>query len=348
MWLHRFSVFTAVFTLPLIFIGGLVTSHDAALAVPDWPTSYGYNMFFFPWDKMIGGIFYEHSHRLVASLVGFLTIILAVWLQLKEPRKWVRQWGWIVLALVVFQGVLGGLRVVLLKKEIAVFHACLAQTFFCLVAAIALFTSDPWKRLPKSAEILDTGSFRKWIILTTLMIFIQLIFGAVMRHTDSGLAVPDFPLIYGKVLPPINTQALEIVNHQRIWQWGLDAVSFKQIAVHLAHRLWAGVVAFFVLKVLWIVRCHYRHCRIIQIPVFILTGFLVTQIMIGILVVWTGKAADIATFHVAVGALTLMTSFLLTLISFKVLIPLSQDLTEITIHRPRLWSCNQPAVPPMN
>src|SRR4051794_884421 len=88
--LHYFAVLSAAAVLPLIFIGGLVTSHDAALAVPDWPTSYGYNMFFFPWEKWVGGIFFEHSHRLVGSLVGFLTLILTFWLYWKEPRSWVR------------------------------------------------------------------------------------------------------------------------------------------------------------------------------------------------------------------------------------------------------------------
>src|SRR5690242_17439126 len=112
-WLNRFACLTAVITLVLVGIGGLVTSHGAGMAVPDWPTTYGYNMFFFPISKWVGGIFYEHTHRLVASGVGFLTVILAVWLWVKEPRAWVRWLGVLAVFAVVLQGVLGGLRVVL-------------------------------------------------------------------------------------------------------------------------------------------------------------------------------------------------------------------------------------------
>src|SRR5689334_2500649 len=109
-WLARFAVLTALATLALIALGGLVTSHGVGMSVPDWPTTYGYNMFLFPVSKWVGGIFYEHTHRLAASLVGFLTLILAVWLWLKESRAWLRWLGIFALFAVVLQGVLGGLR----------------------------------------------------------------------------------------------------------------------------------------------------------------------------------------------------------------------------------------------
>ena len=144
-WLHWFAVLTAVGTFVLIWVGGLVTSHGVGMAVPDWPTTYGYNMFFFPISKWVGGIFYEHSHRLVASGVGCLTVILAVWLWLKEERRWLRWVGIAALAAVIMQGVLGGLRVTQMKDVIGVFHATLAQLFFALVSAIALFTSSWWR-----------------------------------------------------------------------------------------------------------------------------------------------------------------------------------------------------------
>ena len=139
-WLHRFALFTAASTLCLIWLGGLVTSHSAGMAVPDWPTTYGYNMFFFPVSRWVGGVFYEHSHRLVASGIGFLTVILAVWLWLKEERSWLRRLGYIALCAVVLQGVLGGLRVTQMKDVIGVFHATLAQIFFALLCSIALCT----------------------------------------------------------------------------------------------------------------------------------------------------------------------------------------------------------------
>src|SRR4029078_11155680 len=130
--LHRFALFTACCTAFLIFVGGLVTSTESGLSVPDWPTTDGWNMYTFPISKWVGGIFYEHSHRLVASFVGFLTVILAAWAWLTERRHWVRNLAVAALGTVIAQGVLGGLTVLfLLPTAISMAHACLAQTFFC-------------------------------------------------------------------------------------------------------------------------------------------------------------------------------------------------------------------------
>src|SRR5206468_9079532 len=139
-WLNRFAFLTAIATLFLICSGGMVTSKGVGLAVPDWPTTFGYNMFLFPVSRWVGGIFFEHVHRLVASSVGILTIILTLWLWFGESRRWLRNLGLAALALVILQGVLGGLRVTLLKDEIGVFHACLAQMFFGLLVVISLAT----------------------------------------------------------------------------------------------------------------------------------------------------------------------------------------------------------------
>src|SRR5437870_9793784 len=145
--LHRFALFTAFCTVFLIFVGGLVTSTGSGLSVPDWPTTYGWNMFTFPFSKWVGGIFYEHSHRMVASFVGFLTIILTVWTWLGVKRAWVRWLSAAALGAIILQGVLGGLTVIfLLPAPISTLHACLAHTFFCMVIAIAVFTSPQWKR----------------------------------------------------------------------------------------------------------------------------------------------------------------------------------------------------------
>src|SRR6266511_3600724 len=140
-WLDRFAWLTAAATFLLLGLGGLVTSHEAGLAVPDWPTTYGYNMFLFPMHLWQSNIFYEHTHRLLASFVGLLTTILAVWLWLREPRSWLRWLGAGAFFAILLQGLLGGLRVTLLKDEIGIFHATLAQCFFVLVTLIALFSS---------------------------------------------------------------------------------------------------------------------------------------------------------------------------------------------------------------
>src|SRR5215510_14139084 len=147
-WPHRLALMTAIATFPLLFVGGLVTSMGAGLAVPDWPTTFGYNMFTYPWSEMVGGILYEHSHRLIGSVVGLLTILLAVTLWMQESRQWLRWLGLVALGAVILQGVLGGLRVVLLQQTLAIIHACFAHAFFALTASIALFTSPEWSGIP--------------------------------------------------------------------------------------------------------------------------------------------------------------------------------------------------------
>jgi cytochrome c oxidase assembly protein subunit 15 len=185
-WPHRVAVSLACATFPLLFIGGLVTSLGAGLAVPDWPTTFGYNMFLYPWSKMIGGIFYEHSHRLIAACVGLLTIALAVTLWIKEDRRWLRWLGIGALAMVIFQGVLGGLRVVLLQHTLAIIHACFAQAFFALTVSLALFTSQDW-RSENSTAIDDGGRLRRLALITTVLVYIQIVFGALLRHTGERL-----------------------------------------------------------------------------------------------------------------------------------------------------------------
>jgi heme a synthase len=186
-WPHRLAVALACATFPLLFIGGLVTSKGAGLAVPDWPTTFGHNMFLYPWSKMIGNIFYEHSHRLVASFVGLLAIALAVAFWLRERRAWLRWLSLIALGLVITQGVLGGLRVVLLESTLAIIHACFAQAFFALTGALALFTSREWRSETIEARIADGGRLWRLGAMTTAFIYIQVIFGAVLRHTGERL-----------------------------------------------------------------------------------------------------------------------------------------------------------------
>jgi cytochrome c oxidase assembly protein subunit 15 len=190
---YRLAVLTACATFPLLFIGGLVTSKGAGLAVPDWPTTFGYNMFLYPWSKMVGGIFYEHSHRLAGSLVGLCTIFLALALWFKEPRRWMRWLGLAALAMVIAQGVLGGLRVVLLQHTLAIVHASVAQGFFAFVAALAVLTSPEWRGEIKERQIDDGGKLLRLSVITTAMIYLQVIFGAVLRHTGERL---DLHLVF--------------------------------------------------------------------------------------------------------------------------------------------------------
>ena len=325
-WLHRFAVLTAVATLGLIGIGGLVTSHEAGLSVPDWPTSYGYNMFLFPigqwWHG--GNIFYEHSHRLFASGVGLLTTILACWLWVKEPRAWVRWLGIAAFFAVVFQGVLGGLRVVWLRDEIGIFHAALAQLFFVCTCALALFTSNWWKlhvcrgRGNESSSELTSVKLSgvQWLFLvTTAAIFVQLVLGATMRHQHAGLAISDFPLAYGKLWPATDPDSILRYNQQRVEISGINPITATQVQLQMAHRILALLVFGGVIAAAWLaVRRHTFRSAGGKLSLLWL-GLILTQVGLGAATVLSHKAADIATLHVLVGALSLATGALLCLTS---------------------------------
>src|SRR5262245_54911686 len=185
-WPHRIAVVLACATFPLLFIGGLVTSKGAGLAVPDWPTTFGYNMFLYPWSKMIGNIFYEHSHRLVASMVGVLTIALALIFWLREPRAWLRWLGFGALGLVIVQGVIGGLRVVLLENTLAIVHGATAQAFFAFTVCLAVVTARGWSA-PVVAGVSDSGRLGRLCLATTGLIYAQIVFGAVVRHSGERI-----------------------------------------------------------------------------------------------------------------------------------------------------------------
>src|SRR5436309_12361551 len=215
-WLSRYAAFTAVATLVLICAGGLVTSREVGMSVPDWPNTFGYNMFFFPISNWVGGIFYEHTHRLVASGVGFLTIILAVWLWIAEERRWIRWLGVLALAAVIVQGVLGGLRVTWMKDQLGIFHATLAQLFFALICSIALFSSRWWtENRELSGDPGEVSKLRGFSILGTSLILFQLILGATMRHQHAGLAIPDFPTAYGHLWPATDPASVAQYNQLR-------------------------------------------------------------------------------------------------------------------------------------
>src|SRR5438876_1133476 len=215
-WLNRFAWLTCLATLLLICSGGMVTSKNVGLAVPDWPTTFGYNMFLFPVSKWVGGILFEHTHRLMGSVVGFLTIILAVWLWLREDRPWVRSLGVIALGGVILQGILGGLRVTMMKDEIGIFHACIAQAFLGLLVVIALVTTNFWQTLANlRIDPLKLTQIKTLAIGITLAIYLQLALGATMRHQHRDLAILDFPTANGAWIPDTSAAALAKINAWR-------------------------------------------------------------------------------------------------------------------------------------
>jgi cytochrome c oxidase assembly protein subunit 15 len=294
IWLHRYLKVVVASTVLLIAAGGMVTSTDSGLSVPDWPNTYGQFMFSFPLEKMVGGIFYEHGHRMIASTVGFLTIVLAIWIWKVDPRRWMRRLGLTALGAVILQGLLGGITVLLLlPAPVSIGHAGLAQLFFCLTISLALFTSPGWTR---AQAAVDDPTLQKVAAATTVMIYCQIIVGATMRHIEAGVAIPDFPFAFGHVLPPI-------------WSPG--------IAVHFAHRVGAVLVTAAVLATAGHVWFHHRARRELARPAAFLVLFVLTQVTLGAYVIWSGLQPAINTAHVVNGALVLATSLVLTLRSFR-------------------------------
>jgi heme a synthase len=373
-WLHRFAVLTALATLILIVIGGLVTSHGVGMAVPDWPNTYGYNMFLFPFSKWVGGILYEHSHRLMASFVGVLTTALALWLWARETSGNYRRWGigiilfifalmgarvmpvyvalacvapfaigfsfhklrqsprelrWlgvIAFAAVILQGVLGGLRVVWLKDEIGIFHATLAQLFFSFMCTIALVTSKWWRKsLPadtskKSIDALENEASLKprWLLpATTLLLLMQLALGATMRHQHAGLAIPDFPLAYGKVWPAMDSVSVAQYNQQRVEVTALKPITGLQVGLQMVHRLMALLICIAIAFCAWSARQLAGRKNPLRWLTLFWFGLILAQALLGAVTIWSNKAADIATAHVLIGALVLALGFMINMISFR-------------------------------
>jgi cytochrome c oxidase assembly protein subunit 15 len=285
--LHRFAAFTASATFVLLFAGGLVTSTGSGLAVPDWPLSFGQ---VFP--AMEGGVLFEHGHRLVASFVGFVTLILALWTVVADARPGVRALALLALFAVVLQGILGGVTVLYkLPIAVSVTHACLAQIFLCLTVSLTLVTSRTWFSPP---AVPQAAAQRVAILAAaaTGVCFLQLVLGALMRHMHAGLAIPDFPLAFGRVIPPLVT---------------------PYITVHFAHRVWALVVA---AAVGWTAVRTLRTAGDVawlRRPARLALGLVVLQITLGAFAIWSRRAVVVTTLHLVVGASLIATSVLLTL-----------------------------------
>src|SRR5260370_40280190 len=238
--LHWLAIISTLSVLGLIGSGGLVTSHEAGMAVPDWPNSFGYNMFLFPIFGWVGGVFFEHTYRLIASLVGLLTIGLCIATWLIEDRRWVKWWASIAVLAVVIQGVLGGLRVTEHNALLGLFHGCLHQSFLAFMATLALVTSPFWIRLGTSGP--ETRQLRTLSVVVTAMIFAQLILGARIRHSTAVLAIPDFPTAYGGWLPPLDPAAIAKMNEAR-GAVGQPFISGGLILLQYVHRGWALLIA---------------------------------------------------------------------------------------------------------
>ena len=283
---------TALATLLLIFIGSLVTSTGSGLAVPDWPLSYGT---LFP--PMVGGILYEHGHRMAAAAVGLLVVIQALVITWREPRRWVRVLAWVAVGAIVAQGVLGGLTVLfLLPTPISMTHAVLAQTLFLVLILIAHAQSGDWRR---RASERGAVAWRPIAVLLGV-VYLQLLLGALMRHTESGLAIPDFPLMGGTLLPRFDERMLDAVNAAR-FDLHLAPVAMGQVIVHFLHRL--GALATLVVLALANLAMWRRPAprRVRQLLITI-DGLVAVQVALGALTVLTARSPIMASLHVLIGA----------------------------------------------
>src|SRR5262245_43078722 len=194
-WPHRWAVVLACATFPLLWVGGLVTTTDAGMAVPDWPNTYGYNLFLYPWQTWIYGpwdIFVEHGHRLIAATVGMITIGLVIVLWRSESRRWVRGLGFATLALVITQGVMGGLRVLWDERTLAMFHGVTGPLFFGMGVALAIFTSMKW--VQGAAAATSGGTIRVLATVTCILVYLQIVLGAVIRHVPIAAEPTTFQL----------------------------------------------------------------------------------------------------------------------------------------------------------
>ncbi|HET6638454.1 MAG TPA: COX15/CtaA family protein [Gemmatimonadota bacterium] len=287
--LGAYTKIVAGCTFLLLLAGAMVTSTASGLAVPDWPLSFGKVM-----PAMKGGVLYEHGHRMVATFVGALIVVEALWLRLVEPRRWVRALGWFALGGVVLQGALGGLTVLLrLPDAVSVSHAALAELVFGLAVSIAVVRSRAWLEDDSVQAVdADVPSLFSLAVLASVAIYVQILIGAVVRHTGAGLAIPTFPLAFGRLVPPLD--------------------SFP-VAIHFAHRVGAIVVA---VIVSWVaaraLRSHRRLRRIVR-PALLLLALLAVQIALGAWVILSYKSAWVTSAHLATGALLFATALTLAL-----------------------------------
>jgi cytochrome c oxidase assembly protein subunit 15 len=286
--LHRYALAVAGSTLLLLFVGGLVTSTGSGLSVPDWPLSFGQ---VFP--ALRGGVLFEHGHRMLATAVGLLTIGLAVWLHRCEPRPWLRRLGLAAVALVVLQGTLGGLTVLLrLPTAVSVAHAGMAELFFCLTTGISVFTSRGWIESPEPGLGPSTQGVAGLTLATVVVVYGQILLGALVRHSGAGLAIPDFPLAYGRLVPPLDSPL---------------------VALHFAHRVGALITTGFIAATVWRVLRVAGAAPALRRPALLLVVLVAWQVFLGALTVWSRKAVVPTTLHLASGALILATTVVLAL-----------------------------------
>lgn len=306
-----FAAIGSVWVFVLVTLGALTTSIGAGMAFPDWPLSNG-SINPEGWLENLS-MFAEHSHRLSGTTMGLITIVLAVWLHRTESRAWLRQLGWWALAIVIFQGVLGGTRVLLdavavpgfhmsLGQMLRIPHGVLAQVYVCLLIAIAVTCSRNWIATPVPVG----PTVRRLALWCCGLVLVQLIIAATMRHNAAGLAIPSFPYSTAD-------------GHWLPAQWDF------RVAIQFAHRVMAVVLAVALPLLAWTVRRDRAATLALRAAASALISLVVLQILLGAQIIWSMRQADVTTGHVVVGALLLATTFWITWITHRDQIEAHQD-----------------------
>lgn len=301
--LALFAALGAGWVFVLVVLGAFTTSIGAGMVFPDWPLSNG-SLNPAGWLDHVA-MFAEHAHRLSASVMGLVTIILAVWLWRAEARAWLRRLGGVAVALVLAQALVGGLRVLLdgrlvglintnTGKLFAMLHAGLAQMFVCVLIAIAVACSRAWR----TGDVVTHAALRHAGVGCCALLFVQLAVAAVMRHSGAGLAIGTFPFssAEGRWLPPA-------------WDF--------RVGIHFAHRLLAVPIAVASAWFGWMILRNPAASWAMRMGSVVLPGLLTLQILLGGSIIWTQRSAAVATGHVLVGALTLALAFWLTWIAHR-------------------------------
>ena len=309
--LINLSKFTIFSTLILIFVGALVKSHEVGLSVPDWPTTYGENMFVFPLSNMVGGIFYEHGHRLIATFVGFLTLCQAIWLSISNVERWLKVIGFTSLCVVITQGMFGGLTVIFfLPPMVSIIHGTLAQTFLVILIVIAYGLSR--ERSERDEKIKFSSQIQTRAFVLGILIYIQLILGALVRHTSSGLAIPDFPTMGGGFFPVFNDTMLNNINNY-LFHIDKDLVSLFQVAIHFFHRVGALIISISFSIFFFKYYNKFKQQKNIRFSMWYILFAILFQIILGAATVISEKHEIITSLHVLNGAFLLGLTVLLIL-----------------------------------
>jgi heme a synthase len=325
-WPQRWAVALACATFPLLWVGGLVTTTDAGLAVPDWPTTYGYNLFLYPLGTWLAGpwdIFVEHGHRLLGAAVGMLTIGLLVVILSRSDRRSMRWLSIAALGLVVFQGVLGGMRVVLNERTLAMLHGCVGPLFFGLTVALAVFSSKRWRMgASGSASALDdtekhwqsqwhtsvsqAGHIRRLAVVTCILVYLQIVLGAVLRHVPVATEPATFALAVKFHL----FMAAVLVLHVTVLTWSVLRHASHVPMLRLLSLALASLVALQLVlgAATWLVKYSVPYWA---------SGWL--SLPIGSITSGGPLQTHIVTAHVAAGSLLLAASLTLALYSMKLL-----------------------------